>query len=97
MIADEHQKEKVRIFLNSKKDECEQQIRKYKIKNKKIKAIYYTLLVSSILGQAAVSVAAVVVVAIPPLILAPILWSTTVGTAISSQFNLRNQKSCNRK
>lgn len=82
--------EKLQEFLNRKLTECTAVIRKYKRRNRILKAFYYTMIVSIIIGQTSISIAAPLMV--PASILAGISGGTAILTAISTRFQLKNKR-----
>ena len=83
-------KDKIKDFLVIKKEECEKIIIKYKKKYRAIRIVYYSLMVTSIIGSTAMSVIATY--AIPPLVFGIVSGGTAILTAVSFKFNIENMK-----
>jgi len=82
--------DKVKTYLRRKLEECQKILTKQKKKRKKIKYLYITTILSSILVSGVVSVASM---ASAPVIIVPVLSSFSgTLTAISSRFNFQNKK-----
>jgi hypothetical protein len=82
--------DKVKTYLRRKLEECQKILTKQKKKRKKIKYLYITTILSSILVSGVVSVASM---ASAPVIIVPVLSSFSgILTAISSRFNFQNKK-----
>jgi len=84
------QREKIKLFLNTKLTECEKIITKYKKKYKIIKIIYYSVMTSSIIGSTTISIISSAI--IPPIVFSVISASTAIIIAISFKFNIENTK-----
>jgi hypothetical protein len=82
--------DKLKFFLTTKKEECEKIIIKYKRKYKKVRIIYYSLMITSIVGSTVMSIIATYT--IPPLAFGIVSGSTAVIIAISFKFNVENIK-----
>ena len=83
--------DKLKIFLSSRLNDCEQLIVKRKRKNKLIKILYYSLITSSIIGNSVVII--LTSVSLPPLSVLIVSGVTGVLTTLSVKFNLQGNKS----
>lgn len=82
--------DKVKEYLSRKLQDCKQNLIKQKRKRKRIKTLYVTTILLSILISGIVSV---VSMTSAPVIIVPILSSFSgMLTAISSRFNFQNKK-----
>ena len=86
----EDHREKVKIFLTSKLEECEKSIIQNKKKYKIIKITYFIMMTTAIIGSTIVSVGSALVV--NPLIFCIISATTAIITAIGFKFNIENVK-----
>ena len=86
---DDH-REKVKIFLTIKLEECAKTIIKYNKKYKIIKIIYYSMMTTSIIGSTIISIVSTFV--IPPIVFCIISATTAIITAISFKFNIEDIK-----
>lgn len=82
--------EKLQEFLNRKLSDCTELITKYKTQNRRLKILYYMLIISIIIGQTSVSIGAPLMV--PASIIAGISGGTAILTAISTKFQLKNKR-----
>ena len=85
-MTNDDYKQKTKLFLTCKVDECEKVIKKYTKKLKKIKIVYYALMTTSIIGSTTISIIANFTV--PPIIFGVISGTTAIITAISMKFNI---------
>ena len=83
-------REKLKIFLQQKIQECKVIIRKRKRKNKIVKGIYISLITISMISGTIVTIFASV--SISPLTIACVSGLSTLLSALSVQFNLQNKK-----
>jgi hypothetical protein len=82
--------DKIKHYLGRKLEECENNIRKQKRKRKRIKSLYITTILLSILISGVVSVVSMMSA---PVIVVPVLSSFGgILIAISSRFNFQNKK-----
>jgi hypothetical protein len=86
----EDHREKVKIFLITKLEECEKSIIQNKKKYKIIKITYFIMMTTAIIGSTIVSVGSALVV--NPLIFCIISATTAIITAIGFKFNIENVK-----
>jgi hypothetical protein len=83
--------DKVKEYLSRKLEECKQNLIKQKRKRQKIKALFVTMILLSILASGVVSVMSMI--SSVPVIIVPILAAFSgILTAISLQFNLKYKK-----
>lgn len=94
MIEDDRsqveKRDKIKSFLIAKQAECEMIILKYKRTYNGVRAIYYVLMITSIVGSTILSI--VSSYTFPPLAIGIISGITAIITAISLKLNMENMK-----
>ena len=91
-MAEEHNiSEKVKQYLERKLQDCRNELIKLKRKRKKIKVLYVTTVVSSIVISA-VTISLTSVVSIPIIVVTVLSASSAILTGISARFNFQNKK-----
>jgi NAD/NADP transhydrogenase beta subunit len=82
--------EKLKVVLTGQSDECEKIICEFNRKYKIVKIIYYSLMVTSIIGSTIMSIIATYT--IPPLVFGIVSGCTAIIIAVSFKFNVENIK-----
>jgi hypothetical protein len=83
--------EKVKIFLNKKRELIGVKIKKLKRKRKRIKILYYSLVVSSI-SLSAIIASLTGFIGVPAVVLTSLSTGSGILTALSAKFNLSDIK-----
>ena len=83
-------KEKLKVFLTSKLEECKIVIKKRKRKNKIVKACYIILVTTTISGSVVVSL--LTAVAVPMIAIESIAAAVAISSALSLKFNFESKK-----
>ena len=87
----ENLSEKVKIFLNKKRELIGVKIKKLKRKRKRIKILYYSLVVSSI-SLSAIIASLTGFIGVPAVVLTSLSTGSGILTALSAKFNLSDIK-----
>ena len=91
-MVDEHNlSKKVKEYLSRKLINCKQELIKLKCKRKRIKILYVTTVLSSIVISA-ITVSLTNVVSIPIIVITVLSASSAILTGISARFNFQNKK-----
>ena len=91
-MAEEHNiSEKVKQYLERKLQDCRNELIKLKRKRKKIKVLYVTTVVSSIVISA-VTISLTSLVSIPIIVVTVLSASSAILTGVSARFNFQNKK-----
>ena len=91
-MAEEHNRsQKVKQYLERKLQDCRNELIKLKRKRKKIKVLYVTTVVSSIVISA-VTISLTSVVSIPIIVVTVLSASSAILTGVSARFNFQNKK-----
>ena len=83
-------KEKLKLFLTSKLEECKIVIKKRKRKNKIVKACYIIFVTTTISGSVIVSL--LTAVTVPVIVIESIAAAVAISSALSLKFNFENKK-----
>jgi len=87
----ENLSEKVKLFLNKKRELIQVKIKKLKRQRKLIKILYYSLVVSSV--SLSTTIASLTgFVGVPAVVLTSLSTGSGILTALSAKFNLNNKK-----
>ena len=90
MCTEGTQKDKLKVFLSSKLDECKEVIRKRRRKNKIVKACYIILITTTISGSIVVSL--LTATAAPVIAVEFIAAAVAISSALSVKFNIEGKK-----
>src|SRR6266545_7089744 len=83
--------EKVKEYLGRKLVDCKNELIKLKRKRKRIKILYVTTIVSSIIISA-VSVSLTSIISVPIIVITILSASSAILTGVSAKFNFENKK-----
>ena len=91
-MTDEHNiSEKAKEYLSRKLENCRQQLLKLKRKRKRIKILYVTTVVSSIVISA-VTMSLTSIVSVPIIVITVLTAISAILTGVSTRFNFQNKK-----
>src|SRR5277367_1029520 len=91
-MAEEHNiSEKVKQYLERKLQDCRNELLKLKRKRKRIKILYITTVVSSIIISTVV-VSLTSMVSVPIIVIIGLSASSAILTGVSARFNFQNKK-----
>ena len=91
-MTEEHNiSEKVKDFLKRKLIDCERELAKLKRKRKKIKILYVSTVVTSIVISA-VAVSLTGVISVPIIVITILSAGSAILTGVSARFNFQNKK-----
>jgi hypothetical protein len=91
MMEEHNISEKVKQYLERKLQDCRNELIKLKRKRKKIKVLYVTTVVSSIIISTVV-VSLTSIVSIPVIIITGLSASSAILAGVSARFNFQNKK-----
>ena len=91
-MGEEHNiSEKVKIFLKRKLIDCERELAKLKRKRKKIKILYVSTVVTSIVISA-VTVSLTGIISVPIIVITILSAGSAILTGVSARFNFQHKK-----
>ena len=83
--------EKVKVYLGRKLEDCKHELIKLKCKKKKIKFLYITTVVSSIVIST-VAVSLTSIISVPIIVITVLSAGSAILTGVSARFNFQNKK-----
>ena len=90
-MIEEHISEKIKLYLERKLQDCRNELIKLKCKRKRIKILYVSTVVSSIIISTVV-VSLTSMVSMPIIVITGLSASSAILTGVSARFNFQNKK-----
>jgi len=91
MAEDHNISEKVKDFLKRKLTDCERELAKLKRKRKKVKIVYVSTVVTSIVISG-VTVSLTAIISVPVIVITILSAGSAILTGVSARFNFQNKK-----